>query len=191
MFETRLTLVGTMVTTPVLNHTRKAGVAVANFRIASTARTFNRDLGRWVDGNTLFLKVACWRRLAENVADSLRRGDPVMVTGSLSAQSYTAADGTRRWSYELEASAVGPDLTRGTATFVRSAHSSGRFEIPDDPDLELVESIECDAAQLGAAALAAAGADEGDSRHLETAGATAPDDRPEPAGAPAALPEAA
>ncbi len=168
MFETKLTVVGTVISSPVLTHTRKAGVPVANFRVATTSRSFSRDLGRWVDGSTLYLRVACWRRLAENVAESLRRGDPVMVTGNLSTQSYQAADGSRRWSYEVEASSVGPDLTRGTVTFVRAQRSAGQFEVtesadqPEFLDVEEPAGSGTSAEALGAAALAAAGAAAGD-----------------------------
>ncbi len=165
MFETKLTIVGTVINTPVLTHTRRAGVPVANFRVATTSRSFNRELGRWVDGSTLYLRVACWRRLAENVAGSLRRGDPVMVTGNLSTQSYLATDGTRRWSYEVEAASVGPDLTRGTVTFVRAQRSAGQFDATESADqpefLDVGEPAEpgpTPADALGAAALAAAGA---------------------------------
>lgn len=122
MNEPRLTVVGMVTTVPVLNHTKKAGLPVANFRITSTARSFNRERGRWVDGATLHLKVVCWRRLAENVAASVQRGDPVLVSGTLSARSYQATDGARRWSYEVNATSVGPDLSSGTATFARNRH---------------------------------------------------------------------
>lgn len=119
MFETKLTLVGTVISEVRLTHTRTNEVPVANFSIATTARTFNKERGGWVDGNSLHLRVSCWRRLGENVAASIHRGDPVLVSGNLYSRSYEASDGTRRWSYEVEATTVGPDLSRGTATFVR------------------------------------------------------------------------
>jgi single-strand DNA-binding protein len=119
MFETKLTMVGTVISEVRLTHTRTNEVPVANFSIATTARTFNKEKGGWVDGNSLQLRVSCWRRLGENVAASLHRGDPVLVSGNLYSRSYEASDGTRRWSYEVEATTVGPDLSRGTATFQR------------------------------------------------------------------------
>jgi single-strand DNA-binding protein len=172
MFETKLTIVGTVITSPVLTHTRKAGVPVVNFRVATTSRTFNRELGRWVDGSTLFLKVACWRRLAENVVKSVHRGDPIVVTGNLFTQSYRAQDGSRRWSYEVEASSIGPDLTRGTATFVRSQSLA---DMPSDrAEPAEFDSGESVLAALGAAALEAAA----DTPH-PMAGLGEVDDRPE------------
>src|SRR5262249_32012849 len=85
----------------------------------STARKVDRASGEWVDGNKLFLAVSCWRQLAVNTVDSLRRGDPVLISGRLSTREYEK-DGQRRVSYELEATAVGHDLSRGTAVFSRT-----------------------------------------------------------------------
>jgi single-strand DNA-binding protein len=116
--ETFVTVVGNLVDDPKLR-TLEAGHDVASFRIASTSRRFDRDSQRWVDGGQLFLGVTCWRELAGNAAASLRRGDPVIVSGKLSTRTYEK-DGQTRSVCELEALAVGPDLARGTAVFRRT-----------------------------------------------------------------------
>ncbi|HEY7101564.1 MAG TPA: single-stranded DNA-binding protein [Mycobacteriales bacterium] len=94
-----------------------------SFRIASTSRRFDRDSQRWIDSAQLFLGVTCWRELAGNAAASLRRGDPVIVSGKLSTRTYEK-DGQNRSVCELEALAVGPDLARGTAVFRRTPRSA-------------------------------------------------------------------
>ena len=118
MNETIVTLVGNLVDDPKLR-TTEGGAEVAGFRVASTSRRFDRGEQRWVDGNSLFLSVSCWRALGANAAASLRRGDPVVVTGRLTTRTYEK-DGQTRSVAELEALALGPDLARGTAVFRRA-----------------------------------------------------------------------
>jgi single-strand DNA-binding protein len=88
---------------------------VLNFRIASNERRFDKTSESWVDGESLYLSVNCWRRLAENAA-SLVKGDPVIVSGKLRTREWTTEQGERRSVVELEANAVGPDLARCAAT---------------------------------------------------------------------------
>ena len=118
MNETIVTVVGNLVDDHTLR-TIEAGQHVAGFRVASTSRRFDRDSGRWVDSGQLFLGVSCWRELGDNVAESLRKGDPVIISGKLSTRTYEK-DGQSRSVCELEALAVGPDLARGTAVFRRA-----------------------------------------------------------------------
>jgi single-strand DNA-binding protein len=118
MNETFVTVVGNLVEDPKLR-TIEAGQDVASFRIASTSRRFDRDSQRWIDSAQLFLGVTCWRALAGNATASLRKGDPVVVTGKLTTRTYEK-DGQTRSVCELEALAIGPDLARGTAVFRRS-----------------------------------------------------------------------
>ena len=87
MNETSVTLVGNLVHDPRLR-TTVSGVDVAGFRVASTARRWDRATGRWSDAGSLFLSVTCWRTLAGNAVASLRKGDPVVVTGRLSTRTY-------------------------------------------------------------------------------------------------------
>lgn len=137
MNETTMTVVGNVVETPKLRRTR-SGHWVANFRLASTTRRFDREHGRWIDASTLFVNVTAWRGMAENIAQSVHKGQPVIVTGRYYQREYTVNEQLRT-SYELEASAVGHDLTRGVATFDRmSRPQTAPVElddqgIPEDP----------------------------------------------------------
>lgn len=100
---------------------RRAGDApVATFRVATTPRHFQRSTGAWVDGDTQWYTVHAWRGLAANCEVSLRRGDPVVVHGRLKAQTWTNAAGVEVTTYEVDATSVGHDLTRGTAVFTRT-----------------------------------------------------------------------
>jgi single-strand DNA-binding protein len=95
------------------------GVPVASFRVASTPRRYQRKTQTWEDGDTQWYSVNAWRALAENCDVSLRRGDPVIVHGKLSARTWTTKSGVEVTTLEVEAAFVGHDLTRGTSTFAR------------------------------------------------------------------------
>ncbi|AFU62183.1 ssDNA binding protein [Streptomyces phage SV1] len=116
--DTPITVVGNVVADPELRFT-PAGAAVANFRLASTPRTFDRTANEWRDGETLFLSVSVWRQQAENVAGSIHRGDRVIVVGTLAQRTYEK-DGERRASYEVKAEEVGPALKNATATVTKA-----------------------------------------------------------------------
>jgi len=119
VFETNLVIVGNVLTAPEWRRTAK-GTLVTHFRVASTARRLDRESGRWIDGDSLRVRVTCWRRLAEGVGASIALGDPVVVVGRLFTRDWTDADGNARTSYEMEAMAVGHDLARGKAKFFRN-----------------------------------------------------------------------
>lgn len=104
MNETAITLAGNLVADPELRYTPQ-GTAVANFRVASTARLKGTD--GWQDGDTLFLTVNAWRDLAEHVAETARKGDRVIVTGRLRQRSYDGQGGGKVTVTEIEASDVG------------------------------------------------------------------------------------
>ncbi|MFC6153554.1 single-stranded DNA-binding protein [Nocardioides yefusunii] len=106
------------------------GVAVASFRVGSTPRRL-RD-GRWEDGETAWYTVKAWRQLADNLAASLSVGDPVLVTGRVSAETWTAQDGTLVTRHVVVAASVGHDLTRGRSTFVRPGRQQPQVETPGD-----------------------------------------------------------
>jgi single-strand DNA-binding protein len=132
MNDTQMTIVGNLVESPKLHRT-KNGHSVANFRIASTSRRFDRETNAWIDGGTLFVTVTAWRALAENVAQSLHKGQPVIVTGRYYQREYER-DETLKFAYELEASAVGHDLTRGVATFEKVFRPTTTAEVEADAD---------------------------------------------------------
>ena len=118
MNDTCITIVGNVVDEPKLRET-KSGVKVLSFRIASTSRRYDREQERWVDNESLFATVTCWRWLAENVAASLHKGQPVIATGKLYTREYRI-DETVRASYELDAEAVGHDMARGKTQFTKN-----------------------------------------------------------------------
>src|SRR4051794_40319276 len=122
--ETVITVVGNLVDDPELRFT-PSGAAVANFRIASTPRTFDRQTNEWKDGDTLFLSCAVWRQYAENVAESLQRGMRVIVQGRLKSRQYETREGEKRTSMEIDVEEVGPALRSATAKVTRAARQGG------------------------------------------------------------------
>jgi len=123
MNETLVTVVGNVVTDPTLRVT-SGGAKVTKFRLASTERRFDRVAGGWRDGDTTYWQVTCWRRAAENVADSLAKGQPVVVHGRLRESRYEV-EGQPRTSLEIDAWTVGHDLSRGVARFRKVAPGPG------------------------------------------------------------------
>lgn len=131
MYDTYVTIVGNVLTAPEWRRTAQSGTLVANFKIASTARRLDRESKRWVDGNSLRVRVNCWRRLAEGVSASVMVGDPVMVVGRLYTRDWTDDAGNHRTLYELEAVAVGHDLSRGRARFLRNRPNLATSSVED------------------------------------------------------------
>ncbi|PWU59881.1 single-stranded DNA-binding protein, partial [Micromonospora globispora] len=131
MFDTYVTIVGNVLTPPEWRRTTQSNTLVANFKVASTARRLDRDSGRWVDGNSLRVRVNCWRKLAEGVAASVMVGDPVVVAGRLYTRDWTDDAGNHRTLYELEAVTVGHDLSRGRSRFLRNRPSMTTSTVED------------------------------------------------------------
>ncbi len=122
--ETVITVVGNLVDDPELRFT-PSGAAVANFRIASTPRTFDRQTNEWKDGEALFLTCSVWRQVAENVAESLQRGMRVVVQGRLKSRQYETREGERRTVFEIDVDEVGPSLRYATAKVTKASRSGG------------------------------------------------------------------
>ena len=120
--ETVITVVGNLVDDPELRFT-PSGAAVANFRVASTPRTFDKQTNEWKDGDSLFLSCSVWRQAAENVAESLQRGMRVVVQGRLKARTYETREGEKRTVFEIEVDEVGPSLKYATAKVTRTTRS--------------------------------------------------------------------
>jgi single-strand DNA-binding protein len=139
-----VTFCGYVATDPTFRKT-ETGISFAKLRIAFTERKRDRETGEWSDGPTTFLGVQCWRTLAENVARSLRKGEPVMVRGRLFTRYFKDGQGEERSVLEVEASALGHDLARGVSNFSRTRNAPGAT-----------------AAELAAAAAAGAGPADGD-----------------------------
>jgi single-strand DNA-binding protein len=121
--ETIITVVGNLTADPELRYTQ-GGLAVANFTIASTPRTFDRQANDWKDGDALFLRASCWREFAEHVAGSLTKGSRVVATGRLKQRNYDDRDGNKRTAIELEVDEIGPSLRYATAQVTRAAGGS-------------------------------------------------------------------
>ncbi|WP_258804050.1 single-stranded DNA-binding protein [Pseudarthrobacter sp. NS4] len=123
--ETTITVIGNLTNDPELRFT-PSGSAVANFTIASTPRTFDRQSNEWKDGETLFLRAAVWREAAENVAESLTKGMRVIVSGRLKSRSYETKEGEKRTVIELEVDEIGPSLRYANAKVNRTQRSGGQ-----------------------------------------------------------------
>lgn len=121
--ETLVTIVGNLTADPELRFT-PSGAAVANFTVASTPRTFDRQSNDWKDGDALFMRCNIWRQPAENVTETLTRGMRVMVTGRLRQRSYEK-DGQKRTVIEMEVDEVGPSLRYATAKVNKVGRSDG------------------------------------------------------------------
>jgi single-strand DNA-binding protein len=122
--ETVITVVGNLTADPELRYTQN-GLAVANFTIASTPRTFDRQANEWKDGDALFLRASVWREFAEHVAGSLTKGSRVIAQGRLRQRSYQDREGQQRTSIELEVDEIGPSLRYATAQITRAPGGSG------------------------------------------------------------------
>ena len=122
--ETIITVVGNLTDDPELRFT-PSGAAVANFTVASTPRTFDKNSNEWVDQEAMFLRCSIWRQAAENVAESLQRGMRVVVQGRLKARTYETREGEKRTVFEIEVDEIGPSLKFATAKVNRTSRQGG------------------------------------------------------------------
>ncbi|MCW2582296.1 MAG: ssb2 [Klenkia sp.] len=122
--ETVITVIGNLTADPELRFT-PSGAAVANFTVASTPRTFDRQTSEWKDGEALFLRCNVWRQAAENVAESLTRGSRVIVSGRLKQRSFDTKEGEKRTVIELEVDEIGPSLRYATAKVTKANRGDG------------------------------------------------------------------
>ncbi|MEY2672223.1 MAG: hypothetical protein RLZZ508_100 [Actinomycetota bacterium] len=121
MTEINLSVAGNVVSDPVMVPT-KSGVAMCSLRVAVNARRFDKATQVWLDADTTYFNVTSWRGLAENVGASIKKGDPVVVVGKLRVREWTKEEKSGT-SVDIEATAVGHDLSRGTAEFTRVSRS--------------------------------------------------------------------
>lgn len=117
-----ITLVGNITDDPELRFT-PSGSAVANFTIAVNRR-FKNQSGQWEDKLDGFFKCSCWRDMAENVAESLQKGQRVMVVGRLQQRSWDDQEGNKRSAFEIQVDEVGPSLRWATGQVQKSQRSS-------------------------------------------------------------------
>jgi single-strand DNA-binding protein len=123
--ETPITVIGNLTADPELRFT-PSGAAVANFTVASTPRTFDKNTNEWKDGEALFLNCSVWRQAAENAAESLTRGMRVIGSGRLKARSYETREGEKRTVFEIDVDEVGPSLKYATAKVTKTTRSGGQ-----------------------------------------------------------------
>lgn len=129
--ETIVTVVGNVVSEPDLRFTPN-GAAVANWRIASTPRTYDKASGEWKDGETLWLTCSVWKQQAENVAESLQKGMRVIVTGRLKSRQWEK-DGQKHTVFEIDVDEVGPSLKSATAKVSKALREKPSQPPMDDP----------------------------------------------------------
>lgn len=113
-----ITTEGNIVNDPELSYTN-SGVPVANFRLAVNRREWDKNARQWVDGAATYLRCTVWKAMAENVANSLRKGDSVLVTGDLKQRDWEDREGNRRMSYDLEVKNIGASLRFAEVTINR------------------------------------------------------------------------
>ena len=124
--EAHVSLVGYVASEPKLLTVGENNVPKLTVRVCWTNRRRDSATGEWIDGNTSFVNVICWRQLADNLSACLRKGDPVLVRGRLDVRSFVGRDGVRRTAVDVDANALGPDLNRGVAGFRRIWPPSGK-----------------------------------------------------------------
>jgi len=118
------------------------GLPITSFRLASGHRRFDRAKSAWVDGETNWYTVSSFRQLAINASTSISKGDRILLRGRIRVRDWDNGERSGT-SVEIEADAIGPDLSYGTAEFTRTVLSKSDSEDSDEPqpaDEELVGS---------------------------------------------------
>ncbi|MFI7145111.1 single-stranded DNA-binding protein [Nonomuraea sp. NPDC050022] len=122
--ETTITIIGNLTADPE-PHVTQSGLSVTSFTIASSTRTYNKQVEQWQDGEVLFMRCSAWRDLGEHVAESLPRGTRVIATGRLRQRTFETSDGDKRTVMEMTVDEIGPSLRFVTAKPVKAARSNG------------------------------------------------------------------
>lgn len=125
--EIPLYVVGNLTADPELKFLPNSAKAVANFTLVQSPRV--KDGSGWKDGDPTFIRCAAWEGMAENIVESLRKGDRVIVHGGMYTRTWDDKEGNKRSSLELRVEAIGPDLRYATAavTKVRRDSTGGGF----------------------------------------------------------------
>ncbi|MGI5287926.1 single-stranded DNA-binding protein [Nonomuraea polychroma] len=123
MNDIYVTLTGNVAAEP-RQYTFDDGLRVTSLKVLTSHRYFDKKTGQWTDGDRVCFTVRCWRALGENVATSVRAGQPVVVSGRLRIREF-GPEGDRRFMPEIEASAVGHDLRWGTGVFTKPERGGG------------------------------------------------------------------
>jgi single-strand DNA-binding protein len=123
------TIVGNLTADPVYRVSERNGRGVARFDVAVNRKRFNRDTSQYEDLPPVFHRVVAFGPLADNAAESLRRGHEVVVVGTFADDSYEK-DGEKHRQHVFEAQVVGPSLRFGTTTFTRVQRQVSGTEQP-------------------------------------------------------------
>lgn len=118
--STTITTEGNLTIDPDLRFTAVTGKAVCGLTVAVSSRRKNSD-GEWVDTAPIFYNATCWGALAEHVAESLHKGDRVLVHGSTHDEEWTDRDGCTRTTHVLQIQAIGASLSYATTRITRAA----------------------------------------------------------------------
>lgn len=129
MNDLNVTVTGWVATEPK-QHTNPGGATLTTFRLATTSRYFDRSTNTWVDRDTEWFTVRTFRSTAANVAQSVRKGQPVIVMGRLHTNEWGADDGPRV-DVVIDATTVGHDLARGAASFIRAIADADEAPLTD------------------------------------------------------------
>ncbi|MEU7863069.1 single-stranded DNA-binding protein [Nonomuraea sp. NPDC049141] len=131
--ETTITIIGNLTNDPELRFTQ-TGTAVATFTIASSPRTYNKQLEQWEDGEALFMRCSAWRDLGEHICESLTRGTRVIASGQLRMRTYETDEGEHRTVFEMTVDEIGPSLRFATAKPARAARKATTSDNGSTPD---------------------------------------------------------
>ena len=146
--ETYVTVSGNVVGDPVARLT-KADVPFVTFRVASNVRRVNFKTGEYIDAGTNFVNVTAFRALGINLANSLKKGEPVIVYGRMRINQWVNGEKSGT-TVEIDASNVGHDLTWGQATFTKvvkpQLNQNDRMSDPEVQDAN--EQLDRDAAMV-------------------------------------------
>jgi single-strand DNA-binding protein len=136
------TVIGNAVTDVSLR-TTSTGASVASFRIASNSRRFDKATNTWIEQDPSYLSITSWSQLAENVALSVHKGQALVVTGKLRVKQWQDSEKSGT-NVEIDATAIGHDLNRGTSEFTKVKRVSEFYE--QDPWLNETADTEINAA---------------------------------------------
>lgn len=159
--EANFSVTGYVATQPKLSYTR-SGEKTVYMRVGWTPRRRDRKTGEWTDQQTSFISVICFRKVAENAALCLRRGDPVILKGTLQVREHSEGSAPRRQVVEVIAESIGHDLTRGYTVFNRSVEQTEMTAIEREQSLAAEGRQPLPGDSLAAAERAGAGGDAGD-----------------------------
>jgi single-strand DNA-binding protein len=179
MRESYLAVAGVVATDPTVR-TFDDGRQVMSFRVASTSRRYDNGTKSWVDGQTLWVKVSCWRELAVNAAQCIRKRDRIVAWGKIKSEQWKTKDGGLRSDLALEAEAMGHDLTFGVAAFDRRRRTVSARVLTDDPNVNIatgeIVDEEAEAVVARASALLGEEAAQSSAPHADGGAASGADD---------------